>query len=497
MLKGKTLNFLRAIFLTSQGVLPATVLLALTHVLVARLLEPENVGPVNLARRIFAYIQAVGTAGLYQAVVYYAAPARGEQRRDLVRASVWLCLCLAGPTALVLLVAGDPILTHLFGAQMAGFGPPIGILVLCGCLVPIYEGYLTSAKAFKGLRDFRLLFGGLAISVGVTPLWVVGRTPTVAIWSWAATYTLLVAYILTRHASAVPKLFSPLHRERCVPMLIYGLPRACSQLVARLASSIDVPIITSMVGASAFGLYSTAKGVVLMLPVLVEPLALASFPYFRDMVTGKETARLERTVSQIVAVVVLTYLFVGATLVACGQDIVALVWGESYIGMTASLQICAVGLLGTSIYSALRHLVNSLSVRPINLCSFTIALVVNAGLTCLLVPCHGIEGAAVASSLASLVLATLTLGYIRYKGIRVLDTGQLGWLALALAGFAGLALLVKAAPFPFLWKSVAVGLPGAVWYLVLVRTTAPPTWHRARSALTRFRRRDARKQDRK
>ncbi len=473
------MRFAKAIVITSKGVFISSGLLMLSHIILARILGPEAIGPVNLARRIVAYIQAIGTAGLYQSLIYYTASTHDEVRLDYVRASIRTCLILASSIVFIFFFWGNSILKQCLKTDFTDFITPLTVLIFIGCLLPIYEAFLSSKKSFEALSNFKIIFSSLMISIGILPVLLYSKTAKIAIWSWTFVNVILVIYIAIRHLKKLKlTLFVSPRRGLYIPLLKYGVPRAFSMFVSRVAMSIDMLIIISMVGQYGFGLYSTAKGVVLALPVLVEPVALASFPYFRAMIAEKNTQWLNATTSKIITLVIVTYLFIAASMIACAPGLIELFLGRTYLGMTHSFQICVLGLLGMSLYSVLRHLINSLSVKPINLYSFSIAAMINIGLTYLLVPMYGIEGAAIASSSSLIMLGLLTVVYIRYRGIQTVTLQSLRFIVIALIFYTGLGFAIYAVPVHVVIKVSCSILFGALGYCFFLRIALPDLWQR-------------------
>ena len=229
-------------------------------------------------------------------------------------------------------------------------------------------------------------------------------------------------------------------------LLLFGLPLAASMALASLANSGVRGLLDALGSAEALGLYTAAFLLVQnTLAVVAAGIASAGYPAaVRALEHGDaEAARRQVASNWSLLLAVLAPMAVGMALTAPG--IAAALVGPRYVVGVAALTpwLAAAGFFAAIRAQGLDH-VFQLADRPGRLaCVTAAAAVIAVGLTVLLVPRFGAQGAAMASVAAALGSCALALAWgQRIWPVRL----PLGTAARVAAACAVMAGAVRAAP---------------------------------------------------
>jgi stage V sporulation protein B len=123
---------------------------------------------------------------------------------------------------------------------------------------------------------------------------------------------------------------------------------------------------------------------------------------------------------------------------------------------TGALQILAVGMLFFTLYTVSGSVAQGMGKPVIPMITLGIAVVIELGLSVLLVPIYGINGAALATTVATLVLMITTAGGILKLARTTLEWVSLGKIVVASLLMAGILLLI---PTTYAYTSFYAGIP--------------------------------------
>src|SRR4051794_29186704 len=136
---------------------------ALTTIVLARLLVPEQFGLVALSLVLIVYADAVADAGVAQALIYLPR-SRGSERAAL------LCSVLAGLGLVALGVAGAPLIASFFGrADMTPLVQLLACSLLASALAAVPEALLRRDLLFHRISAATVLqtVASGAVSIGL------------------------------------------------------------------------------------------------------------------------------------------------------------------------------------------------------------------------------------------------------------------------------------------------------------------------------------------
>ncbi|MEO5373736.1 MAG: flippase [Alphaproteobacteria bacterium] len=373
----------------------------ITTTYLARVLGPEHFGILGFGTAFLSYFGLAVTLGtdMYGQREIARAPARaGELTGRII--GLRLLLCLAGTAALwglVTAMAQPPLVRTVVLIQGAGL-----------VAVALQVDFAFQALERMGALALRQA-AAVAIQVAAVLL-LVGEAADVtiaaAIPAAVAILTSLwmLAALRRDHADLAVRL-DPAGWRR---MLGSAAPMALASFMATINYTIDIVMLGFMRPAAEVGWYVAAFKL-LTLALVPASLVRSAFTPALSKAHASAAARQESGAAHAAAV-----LFIGGAVAGVGalfaSDILAIVFGPGYASARTVLEMLMLNTLLVHfdiIYGAQLLAWNH---ERAQLVAVAVGAVVNVGLNLLLIPSHGIEGAAVATIGANLcLLATIAL----------------------------------------------------------------------------------------
>ena len=456
----------------------------LSVVVLARLLTPADYGIIAMVLVVVGVGEVVRDLGLSTAAV------RSKHLTEAQRSNLFWANTLIGTVLMTALLAGAPLVGHLFGREDV-------VPVARQVAVVFFLNGLTAQLRADLQR--RLRFGAIAaVDVGSQ---VVGAVVAIVLALAGAGVGALAAQQVTQSfvvlvACAVLCRWIPSRPRRGVPMAElwrFGGSLAASQIAVYIGNNVDALVIGTRLGPTSLGLYDRAYRLV-MTPVsqVRAPTTSIALPVLARLVD--EPDRLRRYLVRAQLALAYPVMIGAALLVGTAGPATAVLLGDGWDGAAPLVRFMATSaLLQTLAYVCYWvYLVFGLSSLLLRYTLVTVALkvvLVVAGST------WGVVGVAAAYTLAHAIEWPLSLAWLsRHAPLpgRRLATGALHVLGVgafvALAAHAGTMLVHGAA-----WLGLLVGLAagaaalGAVLVVPAIRRDAADVVVVVRAAVSRRR----------
>ncbi len=397
----------------------SVVLASATSIIAARSLGPARNGELAIALVIAAFAISGGSLGLGSSITYLGASGSysfATLRSLSRRLSVVLGgLATAVGAAVILLLEYEPAEGSGMGSALVallGVAPGLYLLLSQGLALGFHE---YRAFSISQVAESVLRLVGTVVLVVVLPH---GVTGALAAWMLGSAVGGAIAEFLPARrrgtAPADPAVLSVAVRDA----LAYGVKLHAANLVTLLLYRLDVLLVGLLADASAAGVYAVAVGLAerLWLPSQVASTILLP----RTAAEPDDQARDELTVA--VSRVVFTITIALSVVVALvAEVVVVLLYSETYEAAAGALQAL---LPGVVLLGQARILASDIAGRGrplLNLGATVTTLVVNVVLNLVLIPRHGVQGAAWAASIAyATTFAILGLMFLRVsRGVRL------------------------------------------------------------------------------
>jgi len=405
----------RALARHSTGVLLANAIAAVailgTTVLTARAFGPEGRGELSLATQFLTLTAVLASLGLGAAVTYHAA--RETWPRGLAFGNSTLLGLLLGLA--ILAVCGW--ITLVQGVTFRGL--PATDLFIASLAIPFLLAVTNVQSVYQGIRGFRA-FNGITLVQAALPLLFIGvaialgggvKAAIIAIVAAAALLFVTVVVYTRRSARIAWRLNFPYIRA----LASYGLRAHPANVLGYLGYRLDVFLVDGFKGAAAVGLYGAGVVIAEGLWMPSQAVSTAIFP----AIAAEQTEAARRSITPFVARSTLWLTAIlGGILVVAAAPVVDLLYSSRFSDSAGVVRVLVPGIV---LFSAARVVGNDIAARGrplVNSVVAAVSVVCNVALNVLLIPRHGIEGAAWASTTSySLVFVATVAVYKRITGL--------------------------------------------------------------------------------
>jgi len=195
------------------------------------------------------------------------------------------------------------------------------------------------------------------------------------------------------------------------PVLIFSFVGHLSNLVNLINYRFDVWVVEEHRGAAQLGLYAAAVGLAQLLFYIPEPFARVVQPFLFGQEKNEMLPRFKALARLNFTAVLCCALLMGAL----AHVILPLLFGETFSPGADALRLLMPGILFSSTFKLLVQLVIQRGLQHFNLLASSAGAVFTIILDLVLIPVHGIEGAAIASTISYLVVLIVVLLVIRFR----------------------------------------------------------------------------------
>ena len=195
------------------------------------------------------------------------------------------------------------------------------------------------------------------------------------------------------------------------PLITFSLIGHLSNLINLINYRFDIWVVDSYHGTAALGLYAVAVGIGQLLFYVPEPFARVVQPYLYGERSNEMLQRFKAVARVNFSVVLILALF----LAIIARWIVPFLFGSVFSGSVLALQLLLPGVVFSAAFKLLVQLVIQANGQRFNLYATIVGALVTIILDFVLIPVHGIAGAAIASTLSYLSILLVVLGVIRFK----------------------------------------------------------------------------------
>lgn len=394
---------------------------AVTGILLARLLGPEQRGQLAAVLLWGVSLGAIAALGVPDAVVYQVARARDQAGRILASAATLNFL-----TSVIFTVAAWFFVPLALGQQDESTKELARLFVL---VIPIYVLSGVPANALRGrgefvrwnlLRPFApILWLATIIVTEVTSRFTVGLLTA----GYMANQVLLLCVAV---AIGVPKVPKPYRVEprRWGPMLRFGLPGLVSTVPSMANLRLDQMLLAAFVSNDRLGLYVVAVAWAGMLSPLLAAFGVVLFPRLARETDG--VVRL-RVLARGLRMTVLVAVVFGAIVLVTTPVGIPVLFGEAYTDAVPAAAILVVAGVILSTGTVLEEVSRGIG-RPAEVLWAEVGGLVATGLLlAVLLGPFGIVGAAVASFggyLIRLLILVARLRSTQHVRMRTLMPGR-------------------------------------------------------------------------
>jgi stage V sporulation protein B len=421
------------------------------HIFLARRLGPEVYGLYGLIMSILLWVEFTVLTGIPN--VYSKVISEDEKMLDSVMHSmkrVFLPYCLV---VLAVFSLASPMVS-----QALNDGRLLLLLLIAGIDIPFYGMYSANINILNGHRVFHrqgitVSFYALFKTTFVVLLILLGFGLTGVLIAniLASFFGLLVAFgfvrKLKRKGNNERKMFDLKPR-----MVTFGLPYLLYILATMVIIHMDMWFVKGLLNDDAMiGYYSASYNLSRPLFLLMGGVMVVMFPSYSKAVSENNTLLLQKYIRQAMRFSLVILLPVVVMLGSTSDELITLLFTKEYLPASNSLRIL---LFGIAIFSIFALFLNLIAAKNKPFYSFIISLAlvpVAIVLNYFLINSHGIEGAALATTLVSTTGVIITGIYVWKKFGVIMSFPTLLRVTVATASFYIISRYIEASgPYLFL-----------------------------------------------
>ncbi|MEM0984857.1 MAG: oligosaccharide flippase family protein [Pseudomonadota bacterium] len=399
-------------------------------VVLARVMGPETYGVYAFVFSLISLLGLPVKMGLPTLILRETA--RADQAADgaLMR-GIWRW----SDRAMVLMAAAVLGLSGAYVWLVAGLDSPRMIALLCALpLVPLIGLAEARGAAIRGLRRVAL---GSAPDKILRPLLLAGAVAAVG-WVWVVPLTAADVYLLhcgvavvtVIVASVIVTRIRPAHPGAESPR---AMPRAWIAAILPLSAlaglqvvnhNTDILMLGSLAIDAEVGLYRVALSGASIALFGLTTINLVMQPYFARACGAGNHRQLQRLATVGARLSLMGALPFLALFWFGGGWLLNMIYGEAYTGAFWALILLCFGQVVSAFFGSAGNLLTMSGREWIAAGGLLLSTLVNVGLNWLLIPRHGIEGAAIATGI-SIAVWNIALWSAAWTTLRV-DSSPIG-----------------------------------------------------------------------
>lgn len=441
-----------------------------TSWLLANVLGQAAFGLYEVARTWVTIVASFGPLGTDKGLVYFIPRKQAADDAAGVKGTIQASLILsaiAGP----LLAAAVAAILVIGGLKTPAERSALLMMLPAAAVWSVLLGMVGTLRAFKDMKGQTLAYL-IVLPVGMFAAallpWLTGGGVEWAVIGFVGANVLSLAV-------AVPLVWrrvGPLLRDSGIPgdrrwgeLLKYSLPESFSAVLFRINQWADVLMVDLLGNGTAdVGLYRTAVTLAMIGEVPAVAVNTMFQPVVAEMVFANDPERLRKVVRIVTRWMVLLAAPVYMAIYV-GMELALSLWKPEY---ASSADALAILLWGQAVYVLavpVTALIPMSGRAKLNLANAGAAATLNVVLNALLIPGHGIEGAATATGISLAAWSLWRIGQVwGLMKVQAFSARSLGLIAVFVALTLGLRHWTQDAT---LWIQAAATLGGVAVFCVL------------------------------
>jgi stage V sporulation protein B len=427
----------------------------------AYLLGPAGYGIFTLTMPLIAVLQLSAEGGIPPAIAKYIAQYEAVDDKamvkQIIKTSFKLVVTLGIILSITVYLIAEPLALTLFHNsaailpfQCVALITPFSVIVgeLKGIFQGFYEmNFINVTKAFE--QSFTIIFAVLLVLANFYIAGAVIGTAIGYMITGLAAFIIFRKYIWKRLGSGSRNRLDnrkekfPLRRElSLVKMLFFfSIPVYLTSLGELFMYDIGTWIIGFYLPSEWVGYYGIGSPIARIPLMISMAVATAVLPATAAALSTDNRHKLDTYVNQAFRYVTIVVLPTSLGIAVLANPLLSLLF-PGYEQGTGALQILAVGMLFFTIYMVSASVAQGIGKPIIPMISLALAVAIEFGLSILLVPSFGINGAALATTVATFVLMITVAWFTLKQAETTLELGNLGKIAVSSVLMAIILMLI-------------------------------------------------------
>ena len=474
----------RGSFFLFLGMTSSTIILALTSIIVARILGPEDYGLYKIILIVPTFLVTISDIGVSPALTRFSAQFHsvGKDRKaaNLINVGILFKLTFTLIISLFLLLFPKVIATNILNR------PSIGPLIRIASVYMIGQAVLNSVSStFIGLDEagkssvltniqvvIKAIASPLLIVLG---LGIAGAVIGIGVGSGLAATsgaTMLMLYTCPKLKRNSMQSENINFSEGLKTIVSYGAPLYLSTLIVGLQIPIRRILLALFTSNISIGNYVTAINFTALITILASPIATSLLPTFSKLNIERDRGAIEKMFKLSVKYTSIIIIPTSIALAILSKNIVYTLYGSQYQTAPTYLSLYMLIFLSTGLgMYVIKPLFNSQGATRTTFKINLINLAISIPLASILIPTHGVPGLITSIFTSQLISTSYGLYQIhRMYNMNIEWSSSLKIVAASLSSAIPIYILIKLAPIT---NPVYILALGGTLYLTSFLAFAP------------------------
>lgn len=389
----------------------------LAQLLAARYLSLDGFGGLTAGTAVLNFGAIIGTLGMSEGLTRYLPRTGANERTPFVRTAFLVSIPISFVLGLGCVLTAPIIATKVFGDSSI-----VGSLYVFGAAIPFASILTLSLGGIRGLEiaKYRVYLKNLIQPTVRFTLVLLAVVFGLGQFGFALAYAIpyvatavIGAVILYRCLEGSGK--TSLSKSQLVEFLDYSVPMTFSKAASFIYRSADIFIILYLLDSASVGTYGVAYAaarLILMLHMAFNFLGapIASRIESTEGIDGMFKAYRPLLRWLTVASAIMLFPFV-----LFPEEFISTVYRQRYVAGSSSLTVLAVGFAAHNVLGAQSNLLRGIGASRELALNGAVAAIVNIFLNLMLIPRHGILGAAGATAVSYLLMDLMMMVELRWR----------------------------------------------------------------------------------
>ena len=366
---------------------------AIIIVYAARVLGAAEWGVFSYAVTLTAFLTVFTDFGINSILVRESSRTENAEERSRLLSTSFLIKCVMLTFGVILIIFVAPLMTSIEGVKE--ILPIVAFILIFDTL---REFGFALNKVFERMESEAGLFILTNVAIVVFGFVFLAISPTIKAFAYSYAIgtglgMMATAWMLKKN---IGRIFSDFNKKFVKPIVLTAWPFAISGVLGVLMINTDILIIGNLLSAEDVGLYSAADRIIQILYVLPSMVVGGILPTFSRL-AFTDNSKMRLTMENVIALLLLVAIPISVGGFLFGEEIIALLFGNSYAGAASSFQILALTLMFNFPAVILSSAIFAYNRQRALIVNAAVAGGANVVLDLILIPSMGIFGSAIAT----------------------------------------------------------------------------------------------------
>jgi len=436
-------------FIVFIGIILSKIMGYAYRIIVARSFGPEIYGLYTIALMIIGFVGAFASIGLQEGIIRFIPLYRGKNKivSHIIKKAKIILLLTGICSGFLLYILSEIIANNVFhNANLIVFLKIFSVLIPISIISNLY---LSILRGFEKIGWYSFIFNILQNIIKVSTLVIFvyiglnGAYSTIYSQFIATATVLVVSYLAVKFSiKELNNYHIPSNiKENKIMQRVYSYswPIVFASVVYVLFSWVDSFFIGYFIDAEAVGFYNSAVPIAFLLLFVPDLFMQLFLPLITRMYSNKNKILVKEISKQICKWIFMFNLPLFLLMILFPGAIINILFGPEYLAAENSLRLLLIGVFFSSICIVSQNLISMIGKSRLILMNMIIVTIINVILNIILIPKHGINGAAFSMSFSFIILGILFL--IEAKSFTSILPFRIKMINIVLASLISLGVL--------------------------------------------------------